>query len=46
MVKRIPQMAFNDEEFVELQTIKNTSGLSWDRFVAMCIRKYGKVDSD
>lgn len=42
MVKRIPQMAYNDAEFIELQEIKNSSGLSWDRFVAKCIKEYGE----
>lgn len=45
MVKRIPACAYNDEEFIELQAIKNSSGLSWDRFVAKAILEYGKNHS-
>jgi len=42
MVKRIPACAYNDDEFVKFQVIKNLSGLSWDRFVAIAIKEYGK----
>lgn len=42
MVKRIPACAYNDDEFMEMQVIKNLSGLSWDRFLANAIIEYGR----
>jgi len=36
------QGKYTDEEFAELEQIKNSSGLSWDRFVAKAIVEYGE----
>ena len=41
MTKRV-HLVYNDEEFIDLQEIKNQSGLSWERFVAKVILEYGE----